>query len=106
MSTNHAAVTSPTDTSDIGDRLPAGTRVTTAGPLGPWRLSASVLAAAVTSGPQLVAATSTGHELDQALGRSLAVASVTWVLLGVINRILARTTVVDDETAPEPDDNA
>lgn len=84
--------------------LPPGTKVTTPGPLGPWRLAASVATVAVTSGPQLAAATTSGHQLDQALGRSLAVATVTWLLLGVINRILAHTSVVGGEPGADAAD--
>lgn len=81
--------------------LPPGTRVTVPGPLGPWRLTGAVLAVAVTTGPQLARATSSGHGLDQALGRALVVAVITWVLLGVIDRFLTETTVIGKEA---PDD--
>jgi hypothetical protein len=60
------------------------------GPIGPWRLALVVLAVASTSGAVLAQSVQTGVGLDLALGRALAVAVVLWILLGSIDRMLAR----------------
>jgi hypothetical protein len=59
------------------------------GPLGPWRLSLSIVAAAVFTGMQLSRAATTGVGLDLALLRSFVVAFFTWIALSMINRVLA-----------------
>ena len=60
------------------------------GPLGPWRLALVVFAVAATSGAVLTQSVQTGVGVDLALGRALAVAVVLWILLGSIDRMLAR----------------
>ena len=60
------------------------------GPLGPWRLALVMLAVASTSGAVLAQSVQTGVGLDLALGRALGVAVVLWILLGWIDRVLAR----------------
>jgi hypothetical protein len=60
------------------------------GPLGPWRLALVMLAVVSTSGAVLVQSVKTGVDLDLALGRALGVAVVLWILLGWIDRVLAR----------------
>ncbi|MGH9134082.1 MAG: hypothetical protein ACRDZZ_09110 [Ilumatobacteraceae bacterium] len=60
------------------------------GPLAPWRLVLVMLAVATTSGTPLLQSVRTGAGLDLALGRALVVAIVLWVLLGWIDRVLAR----------------
>jgi hypothetical protein len=60
------------------------------GPVGPWRLALVMLAVASTSGAALVQSAQTGVGLDHALGRALGVAVVLWILLGSIDRMLAR----------------
>jgi hypothetical protein len=64
-------------------------KVQLSGPLGPWRLSIAVLVAVLTSGMTLYHAASTGVGMDMALGRSFAIAFVTWIVLGNINKMLA-----------------
>ncbi|HWM20027.1 MAG TPA: hypothetical protein VNO51_10090 [Ilumatobacteraceae bacterium] len=63
------------------------------GPIGPWRLALVVLAVAGTSGAVLAQSVQTGVGLDLALGRALAVAVVLWILLGTIDRMLARASL-------------
>jgi hypothetical protein len=63
------------------------------GPLGPWRLVLVVFAVATTSGAVLAQSVQTGVGVDLALGRALAVAVVLWILLGSIDRILARASL-------------
>lgn len=60
------------------------------GPLGPWRLALVMLAVVSTSGAVLAQAVQTGVGLDLALVRALGVAVVLWILLGSIDRVLAR----------------
>ena len=60
------------------------------GPLGPWRLVLVMLAVGSTSGAVLAQSVQTGVGLDLALGRALGVAVVLWILLGSIDRVLAR----------------
>ncbi|HEX4982358.1 MAG TPA: hypothetical protein VFV63_11690 [Ilumatobacteraceae bacterium] len=60
------------------------------GPLGPWRLALVMLAVVSTSGAVLAQSVQTGDGLDLALGRALGVAIVLWILLGSIDRMLAR----------------
>lgn len=62
------------------------------GPLGPWRLSLSIVAAAVFTGMPLSRAATTGMGVDMALLRSFVVAFFTWVALSMINRVLADAT--------------
>ena len=59
------------------------------GPLGPWRLSLSIAAAAVMTGMPLMRAASSGVELDLALLRSFGAAFLIWVCLSSINRVIA-----------------
>lgn len=59
------------------------------GPLGPWRLSLSIVVAAVFTGMPLSRAATTGIGLDAALLRSFVVAFFTWIALSSINRVLA-----------------
>ena len=75
-------------------------RVVGAGPLGPWRLTIAVTAAALTTGRALLDAVSMGVGVDLALGRSFAVAFVVWVLTGVVNRILAEAESRREADAP------
>ena len=60
------------------------------GPIGPWRLVLVMLAVVSTSGAVLAQSVQTGVGLDLALGRALGVAVVLWILLGSIDRVLAR----------------
>lgn len=60
------------------------------GPLGPWRLSIVVLVSGITTGSALLAAATTGVELDIALARSFGVAFLVWVALGKINLVLGQ----------------
>lgn len=62
------------------------------GPLGPWRLSLSIVAAAVFTGMPLSRAATTGVGVDMALLRSFVVAFFTWIALSMINRVLADAT--------------
>ena len=62
------------------------------GPLGPWRLSLSIVAAALFTGMPLSRAATTGVGLDMALLRSFVVAFFTWIALSMINRVLADAT--------------
>ena len=71
------------------------------GPIGPWRLALVVLAVAGTSGAVLAQSVQTGVGLDLALGRALGVAVVLWILLGSIDRVLARA-----QHARHADENA
>lgn len=72
---------------------PLRVTVRTVGPLDPWRLPAVVVGVAVTSGAALLEATRTGVHLDLVLLRAFVVGLVIWVLLGVINRVLAQAKV-------------
>ena len=69
------------------------------GPLGPWRLSLSIVVAAVFTGMPLSRAASTGIGLDGALLRSFVVAFFTWIALSSINRVLADATAAVDRDA-------
>jgi hypothetical protein len=81
------------------------------GPLGPWRLSLSIAAAAALTGMPLSRAASTGVGLDMALIRSFAVAFFAWIALSSINRVLANAEAsgvhdghrsFDDDIAAQP----
>ena len=75
------------------------------GPIAPWRLPATVLTAAATSGVRLFDATTTGVGLDEALVRTLAVGAITWVVLGRIDRVIASVdAAAEDAPVPEPID--
>ena len=81
------------------------------GPLAPWRLPASILTAAGTSGMQLVDATTSGVGLDLALARTIGVGAITWIVLGRIDRVIASVDADDvppvepiDATATDPAD--
>jgi hypothetical protein len=69
------------------------------GPLGPWRLSLSIVVAALFTGMPLSRAASTGIGLDSALLRSFVVAFFTWIALSSINRVLADATAAADRDA-------
>jgi len=71
-------------------RRKGDTKLPASGPIGPWRLALVMLAVASTSGAVLVQSAQTGVGLDLALGRALGVAVVLWILLGSIDRVLAR----------------
>jgi hypothetical protein len=60
------------------------------GPIGPWRLALVMLAVVSTSGAVVAQSVQTGVDIDLALGRALGVAVVLWILLGSIDRVLAR----------------
>jgi hypothetical protein len=82
------------------------------GPLGPWRLSLSIVAAAAFTGMPLSRAATTGVGVDMALLRAFAVAFFTWIALSSINRVLADASaaaardaalhMLDDESAASP----
>lgn len=83
------------------------------GPLGPWRLSLSIVATMAFTGMPLSRAATTGVGLDSALLRSFVVAFFTWIALSSINRVLAdaevaaardaaRQSLDDDVTAQPP----
>jgi hypothetical protein len=76
------------------------------GPLGPWRLSLSIVAAAVFTGMPLSRAATTGIDLDFALMRSFGVAFFAWVALSMINRVLADATAAVDAPGMQDDDVA
>jgi hypothetical protein len=69
------------------------------GPLGPWRLSLSIVVAAVFTGMPLADAATSGVGVDSALIRSFVVAFFTWVALSCINRVLADATAAADRDA-------
>ncbi|MGE0000369.1 MAG: hypothetical protein AB7L17_21855 [Ilumatobacteraceae bacterium] len=60
-----------------------------AGPLGPWKLSLSVVVAAAFTGMPLTRAATSGVGLDMALARSFGAGFLTWVVVGSVNRIVA-----------------
>ncbi len=66
------------------------------GPLGPWRLSISVLVALGFTGMPLWQTAQTGIGVDMALLRSFGVAFITWIATGRLNRMLATDGI--DET--------
>jgi hypothetical protein len=66
------------------------------GPLGPWRFSLSVVAAAALTGMPLLDAVETGVGLDMALLRTFGAAFLVWIATGMINKMLA-TAMIDDE---------
>ena len=82
------------------------------GPLGPWRLSLSIVASAAFTGMPLSRAATTGADLDMALVRSFAVAFFAWIALSSINRVLADAEMatardaahrsLDDDVAAQP----
>jgi hypothetical protein len=67
------------------------------GPLGPWRLSLAVAAAAVFTGMPLLDAAQTGLGLDMALARSFGVAFLVWIASGWVNKMLAAAMPTDDD---------
>ncbi|MCU1361109.1 MAG: hypothetical protein JWN99_2398 [Ilumatobacteraceae bacterium] len=69
------------------------------GPLGPWRLSLSIVAAAVFTGMPLSRAATTGIDLDTALMRSFVVAFFTWIALSFVNRVLGQAAAAADHDA-------
>jgi hypothetical protein len=69
------------------------------GPLGPWRLSLSIIVSAAFTGMHLSRAATTGVGLDMALVRSFAVAFLTWIALSSINRVLGEATAAADRDA-------
>lgn len=83
---------------DSGDKVAAPPRPQ--GPLGPWRLSISVLVSLGFTGVALWNAAQTGVDTDMALLRSFGVAFITWIALGRLNRVLAS----DDADDTPPDD--
>jgi len=68
------------------------------GPLGPWRLSISVLVAPGFTGMPLWQTAQTGVGLDMALLRSFGVAFITWIATGRLNKLLATEATDDDAT--------
>lgn len=68
------------------------------GPLGPWRLSISVLVALGFTGMPLWQTAQTGVGLDMALLRSFGVAFITWIATGRLNKLLATDETDEDET--------
>lgn len=72
------------------------------GPLGPWRLSLSILATAAFTGLPLLQAAATGVGLDMALVRSFGVAFLCWIALGSATRMLAQAEAAADRDAPNP----
>lgn len=64
--------------------------VVPSGPLGPWRLSLSIIVAAAFTGMPLSDAATTGDGLDLALLRSFGVAFLTWIAVGRVNRMLGQ----------------
>lgn len=77
-----------------GAAAPRYVTVKAAGPLDPWRLPAVVIGVALTSGGPLLDATRTGERLDEMLLRAFVVGLVTWILLGVINKMLVQASVL------------
>lgn len=76
------------------------------GPLGPWRLSLSIVVAAVFTGMPLADAATSGTGVDSALVRSLVVAAFTWVALTCVNRVLADATAASDRDVTRSDDGS
>ncbi|MEK7423104.1 MAG: hypothetical protein AAB131_04610 [Actinomycetota bacterium] len=70
------------------------------GPLGPWRLSLSILATAAFTGLPLLRAAATGVGLDMALVRSFGVAFLSWIALGSATRMLAQAEAAADRDSP------
>jgi hypothetical protein len=60
-----------------------------AGPLGPWKLSLSVVVAAACTGMPLTRAATSGVGLDMALARSFGAGFLTWIVVGSVNRVIA-----------------
>lgn len=59
------------------------------GPLGPWKLSIAIVVSALFTGMALFDAATTGIGVDMALLRSFGVAFLTWIAVGILNRVLA-----------------
>ena len=66
------------------------------GPLGPWKLSIAIGVSALFTGMALFDAATTGLGIDMALLRSFGVAFLTWIAVGILNRVLVGVPGVDD----------
>jgi hypothetical protein len=79
-----------------------------AGPLGPWKLSLSVVISAAFTGMPLARAATSGVGLDMALARSFAAGLLTWVVVGSVNRVIANaeTAAIRDAVQMAVEDDA
>lgn len=76
------------------------------GPLGPYRLSLAVGFAMLIAGNDLLAAASSGTDIDTALINAGVAAGFIWILSGIVSRILASGGRPSPQQIPLPKTDA
>jgi hypothetical protein len=78
------------------------TRPTRHGPLAPYRFAISMVVAVLVTFDDLCAALFRGAPTDAVLLRAVTVAVFAWVVLSVLNRVLASAVPAPSRSSAEP----